>query len=144
MDKRVLYQNLAHYKVIPVITIDRVENALPLAYALISGGLPLLEITFRTEVAAEVIKLLKKERPDMLIAAGTILTIDQLRKAVDSGAAFGVAPGYNKYIVSEANHLGFPFSPGIMTPADTEAAIYCSIRVMKYFPAEAAGDTWLA
>ncbi len=134
-----MYQKLARYKIIPVIAIDQVKDTLPLADALIAGGLPVIEITFRTESAAEVIQVLKKERPDMIIGAGTILTIDQLKKAVDSGAAFGVAPGYNQNIVSEANHLGFPFSPGIMTPSDIEAAIDSGIHIMKYFPAEAAG-----
>lgn len=139
MDRKVIYQKLAEYKIIPVIAIERVENALPLADALIAGGLPVIEITFRTKAAAAVIQLLKKERPDLILGAGTILTVDQLKSAVDSGAVFGVAPGFNPKIVSEAMKLRFPFSPGIMTPSDIEASLEFGIQVMKFFPAEASG-----
>ncbi len=136
-----VYKKIGELKVVPVIAIEQAEAALPLADALIEGGLPVAEITFRTEAAADVILKLKKERPEMLIGAGTILTLENLRKAVDCGAAFGVAPGFNPRIVEESLKLNFPFAPGIMTPSDVEAALSFGLKVLKFFPAEAAGGT---
>jgi 2-dehydro-3-deoxyphosphogluconate aldolase/(4S)-4-hydroxy-2-oxoglutarate aldolase len=134
-----IYDRIKQAKVVPVIAIDNVRRALALADALMDGGLPVAEITFRTEVAAQVISMLAKERPDLLIGAGTILTIDNLNKAVDCGAQFGVAPGLNPKVLEAALRLGFPFSPGIMTPSDIEIALDMGVCVLKFFPAEAAG-----
>ncbi|MBN2349530.1 MAG: bifunctional 4-hydroxy-2-oxoglutarate aldolase/2-dehydro-3-deoxy-phosphogluconate aldolase [Bacteroidales bacterium] len=139
MKHQELYQTLKSLKVIPIIAIEQAEAALLLADALIEGGLPVAEITFRTEAAANVIKKLAKERPGLLVGAGTILTIDNLKKAQDCGARFGVAPGFNRKVVEETIKIGFPFSPGIMTPSDVEAALELGIKVQKFFPAEAAG-----
>jgi 2-dehydro-3-deoxyphosphogluconate aldolase/(4S)-4-hydroxy-2-oxoglutarate aldolase len=134
-----IYERIKQAKVVPVIAIEDVGRALALADALIHGGLPVAEITFRTEAAAHVISILAKERPDLLVGAGTILTIDNLNKAVDSGAKFGVAPGLNPKVLKAALKLEFPFSPGIMTPSDIEIALDMGVRVLKFFPAEAAG-----
>lgn len=139
MEANQIYDQLGKFKIVPVIAIEKVEDALPLADALSAGGLPLAEITFRTAAAADVISTLNKERPEIVIGAGTILTIDQLHKAADCGATFGVAPGFNPKIVEEANKIGFPFSPGVMTPSDIEGALSLGIKVLKFFPAEAAG-----
>jgi 2-dehydro-3-deoxyphosphogluconate aldolase/(4S)-4-hydroxy-2-oxoglutarate aldolase len=134
-----IYQKIGALKVVPVVAIDEVENALSLADALIEGGLPVAEITFRTEAAEKVIESLRTNRPEFLVGAGTILTIENLKKASGCGAAFGVAPGFNSAVAEAALKMDFPFSPGIMTPSDIENALTFGIRVLKYFPAEAAG-----
>lgn len=134
-----IYDTIEHAKVVPVIAIENVCHALALADALLEGGLPVAEITFRTEAAAQVLSILAKERPDLLLGAGTILTVDNLNKAVDCGAQFGVAPGLNPKVLKAALRLEFPFSPGIMTPSDIEIALDMGVRVLKFFPAEAAG-----
>ena len=118
-----IYEKIRHARVNPVIAIENANDALPLADALIEGGLPLAEITFRTEAAARVISILSKERPDLLICAGTTLTVDNLRKAVDGGAQFAVAPGLNPKVLKAALKLECPFAPGSMTPSDIEMAL---------------------
>ena len=139
MQRYDVYKQLEKLRVIPVVTIDHVGQAIPLADALIEGGLPVLEITFRTDAAADVIQKLRRERSDLLIGAGTLLTVENVRKAKDSGAVFGVAPGFNRKVAEEALRLDFPFSPGVMTPTDIEAALDLGIKVLKFFPAEAMG-----
>ena len=132
-------KEIGKLKVIPVVAIDDAEAALPLADALAEGGLGVAEITFRTEAGAAVIKKIAEGRPKMLVGAGTILTVDNLRRARDCGAVFGVAPGFNPRVAEEAVKLGFPFFPGVMTPTDIEAALAMKLNVLKFFPAEAAG-----
>lgn len=134
-----VYDKLKKYRIVPVIAIDDPDKALPLADALIEGGLPLIEITFRTSAAAEVIARLRRERTDLLVGAGTVLTRDDLKSAIDNGALFGVAPGFNPKIIEEALKNNFPFMPGIMTPSDIEAGLALCIQTFKFFPAEAAG-----
>ena len=123
-----IYERIKLAKVVPVIAIEDVGRALALADALIQGGLPVAEITFRTEAAAHVISILAKERPDLLVGAGTILTIDNLNRAVDSGAKFGVAPGLNPKVLKAALKLEFPFSPGIMTPSTVSSSPPTSVH----------------
>jgi len=132
-------KEIGKFKVIPVVAIDDAEAALPLADALAEGGLGVAEITFRTEAGAAVIKKIAEGRPKMLVGAGTILTVENLRRARDCGAVFGVAPGFNPRVAEEAARLGFPFFPGVMTPTDIEAALAMKLNVLKFFPAEAAG-----
>jgi 2-dehydro-3-deoxyphosphogluconate aldolase/(4S)-4-hydroxy-2-oxoglutarate aldolase len=115
------------------------EDAYPLADALIEGGLPLIEITFRTAVAADVIAKLKSKNQDILLGAGTVLNVDELKSAIDNEAAFGVAPGLNPLVVEEALKNNFPFMPGIMTPSDLDKGLSMSITNFKFFPAGAAG-----
>ncbi len=134
-----VHEKIGKFAVVPVVAIDDADAAVPLADALIAGGLPIVEITFRTEAGAAVMKKLKDERPDVMLGAGTILTVDNLRRARDCGATFGVAPGFNTKVVGEALELGFPFSPGVMTPSDVEAALDMGLTVLKFFPAEASG-----
>jgi 2-dehydro-3-deoxyphosphogluconate aldolase/(4S)-4-hydroxy-2-oxoglutarate aldolase len=125
--------------VIPVIAIESPELALPMADALIEGGLPVAEITFRTKAAADVIDALRKKRPDILLGAGTILSVESLEKAKECGAAFGVSPGLNPSVVEKAKEFGFPFFPGVMTPSEIELGLSYGIRVLKFFPSEASG-----
>jgi 2-dehydro-3-deoxyphosphogluconate aldolase/(4S)-4-hydroxy-2-oxoglutarate aldolase len=134
-----VFSTLAKFAVVPVIAIDSVDAALPLADALIEGGLPVAEITFRTAAAAEVIVKLAKERPTLVLGAGTVLTAENLRRARDAGARFGVAPGLNPDVIAEANRLGLPFVPGVITPSEVEQALALGVKLVKYFPAEAFG-----
>ena len=123
-----------------VVVIDDAANAVPLARALLAGGVTAMELTFRTPAAAEALRRVAAEVPEMLVSAGTILTIEQLRTAQDNGAAFAVAPGFNPRIVQAAAELGMPFAPGVMTPSEIENAyaLGCN-RLMKFFPASVAG-----
>lgn len=139
MNKEELFQKLSSYGVVPVIAIDSVASALPLADALIEGGLPVAEVTFRTAAAGEVIARLKAERPQLILGAGTILSLENLRRAVEAGARFGVAPGTNPQIVNEAARLGLPFIPGVVTPSEIEQALSLGAKILKFFPAEASG-----
>ncbi len=134
---------VAELGVVPVIAIDSVAHALPLADALLAGGLPVVEITFRTSAAADVIRLLAKERPDLIVGAGTVLTPDTVKIAVDAGARFAVAPGLNPRVVKAAQELTFPFVPGIANPSDIEAGLELGCKLLKFFPAEALGRTTL-
>ena len=128
-----------HYGVVPVLAIENVEAALPLANALLQGGLPVVEITFRTAAAAEVIRVLAQECPRLVVGAGTVLTPANLKSAKDSGAAFAVAPGLNPDIVKRARDVGLPFVPGVATPTDIEMGLALGCKLLKFFPAEALG-----
>jgi 2-dehydro-3-deoxyphosphogluconate aldolase / (4S)-4-hydroxy-2-oxoglutarate aldolase len=139
MKPEYVFTKLKELKVILVLVIDHVESALTLADALMRGGLPIAEITFRTRDAAEVIHRIRTERPEMIVGAGTVLLVEDLRQAVDAGAAFGVAPGLNRAVAAEAKRMGFPFLPGVMTPSEIDAAFSLGFRILKFFPASAAG-----
>jgi 2-dehydro-3-deoxyphosphogluconate aldolase/(4S)-4-hydroxy-2-oxoglutarate aldolase len=139
MEVNEIYARIGSLCVVPVIAIENPDAALPLADALLEGGLPIAEITFRTAAAAAVIEKIAKQRPGILLGAGTLLNIENLRRAAECGATLGVAPGFNPDIVCEALKIGFPFSPGIMTPSDIEGALSLGAKVLKFFPAGAAG-----
>ncbi len=139
MDQKELFEKMEKCGVVPVIAIESPELALPMADALIKGGLPVAEITFRTKAAADVIKTLSKERPDLFLGAGTILSVDQLLSAKECGAVFGVAPGLNPDVVKKAREIGFSLFPGVMTPSEIEEGLTFGIKVFKYFPSEAIG-----
>ena len=139
MNQTQLFEELEKYAVIPVIAIDDADSAVYLADALIEGGLPVAEITFRTTAARDVIRILTVEKPELILGAGTVLTMENLRAAVDCGARFGVAPGLNAKIIKEANKLGLPFIPGVVTPSEIEAALSLNAELLKFFPAEASG-----
>lgn len=126
-------------RVVPVIVIDKVEDALPLAEALLKGGLPVMEITFRTPAAEGAVREVAKRFPEILLGAGTILTRDQLERAQAAGATFAVAPGLNARVITRANELGMPFVPGVMTPSEVELALELGCKILKFFPAESAG-----
>ncbi len=134
-----VYERIAELRVVPVVAVESVESAIPFADALIAGGLPIAEITFRTAAAAEVIKVLSAERPELLIGAGTVTTPEQARAAQECGATFAVAPGFNPRVVRTALEIGLPFSPGVMTPSDIEGAVEAGVTTLKFFPAGAAG-----
>ena len=124
---------------IPVIKIENAEDAVPLAKALIDGGLPAAEITFRTASAAEAIKNITEAYPDMLVGAGTVLTTEQVDRAIEAGAKFLVSPGLNPKVTSYALSKGVPMLPGCSNPSDVEAALELGLSTVKFFPAEAAG-----
>lgn len=130
---------LKKHVVIPVIAIESADAALPLADALIEGGLPVAEITFRTTAAVAVISRIARDRPQLVLGAGTILTKENLAAAIDAGARFGVAPGLNPDILAEANRRGLPFIPGVVTPSEIEQALSLGATLLKFFPAEASG-----
>lgn len=125
--------------VIAVLVIDELKHAVPVAKALLKGGVDSIELTLRTPVALDAAKAIKKEVPEMTLGFGTVLTKDQVKAVVDLGADFAVAPGCNPKIIAEAVKLGLPFAPGIMTPTDIEMALEEGCRVLKYFPAETSG-----
>lgn len=130
---------LEKYKLVPVVVLSDKEKAIPLAKSLIEGGLPCAEVTFRTEDAKEIIRIISKEYPEILIGAGTILTIDQAKHAVEAGAKFLVSPGFNPKIVEYCVHNNIPIIPGCSTPSDIEQALDFDLEIVKFFPAEAAG-----
>lgn len=125
--------------IVPVIKIDDVEKAVPLAKALVAGGIPCAEVTFRTEQAEEAIKRMAEEVPEMLVGAGTVLTEEQADRAVNAGAKFLVSPGLNPKIVKYCVDKGYLITPGTTNPSDVEQAIELGLDVVKFFPAEAAG-----
>jgi len=130
---------IARYGVVPVIAIRAVEAALPLADALLEGGLPVAEITFRTSAAAEVIAAMVRHRPALLVGAGTVLSEENVKEAKEAGARFAVAPGLNPAVVQHAAKVGLPFAPGVCTPSEIEQALGLGCRIVKFFPAEASG-----
>lgn len=126
-------------RIVSVITIDRAEDAEPLAQALLDGGLDAMEVTFRTEAAPEAIRRIKAAFPKVHLGAGTLLTGEQVVKALGAGATFGLAPGLNPEIVRFAHERGMGFIPGVMTPTDVEIALSLGCMVQKFFPADVAG-----
>ena len=125
--------------IVPVVKIEKAEDALPLGRALLVGDLPIAEITFRTSAAEESIKSLTKELPTLLIGAGTVLTVEQAKKAVSAGAQFIVSPGFNPKVVDYCIENSIPVIPGINNPTQIEMALERGIEVVKFFPAEASG-----
>ncbi|OON38691.1 2-dehydro-3-deoxyphosphogluconate aldolase [Izhakiella australiensis] len=134
-----IFERIAAIGVVPVIAIDRVQDALPLADALLEGGLPLAEITFRTEAAAQAIAALTAQRPELLVGAGTLLDAGAVAQAVSCGAAFGLAPGFDPTVLDAASRQQLPFAPGVMTPSDLSLAAARGLRVAKFFPAGIVG-----
>lgn len=134
-----ILRKIGLYGIVPVVKIDDVDKAVPLAKALCDGGLPVAEITFRTKCAAEAIKRITTEFPQMLVGAGTVLTPDQADEATAAGARFIVSPGLNPKVVTHCQKIGVPITPGCSNPSDIEAALELGLDVVKFFPAEAAG-----
>jgi 2-dehydro-3-deoxyphosphogluconate aldolase/(4S)-4-hydroxy-2-oxoglutarate aldolase len=132
-------EKIGELGIVPVVKIEKVEDALPLGKALIDGDLPIAEITFRTSAAEESIKSLTKELPNLLVGAGTILTVEQAKKAVSAGAKFIVSPGFNPKVVDYCIENNIPITPGINNPTQIEMALERGIEVVKFFPAEASG-----
>lgn len=134
-----LNEQLANLKVIPVIAINRVEDALPLGKALMDNGMPCAEITFRTDCAAQAISEMRKAYPDMLIGAGTVLTCAQVDQAVEAGADFIVSPGFNPKTVQYCQRKNIAIIPGINNPSLVEQAMDMGLKTLKFFPAEPSG-----
>jgi 2-dehydro-3-deoxyphosphogluconate aldolase / (4S)-4-hydroxy-2-oxoglutarate aldolase len=137
-DDRV-FQKIARCGIVPVIALESVDMAIPLADALLEGGLPLVEITFRTAAAAGAIEQITWHRPEVLVGAGTVTSPDNLAAAQACGANFAVAPGFNPDIVARAKQAGMPFVPGICTPSELEQAMAAGCDVLKFFPSEPSG-----
>ena len=126
-------------RIVPVVVLDDTGAAEPLAEALLAGGLDIIEITFRTPAAEESIRRIASSFPEMLLGAGTLLEEEQVSRAAEAGASFGLAPGLNPVIVGKAASCGLHFSPGVMTPGEVEQALSLGCKLLKFFPAEAAG-----
>jgi 2-dehydro-3-deoxyphosphogluconate aldolase/(4S)-4-hydroxy-2-oxoglutarate aldolase len=122
-----------------VIVIEDANDAEPLAEALLEGGLDVIEITFRTDAAADAIARIAKSYPDMLLGAGTLLTSEQANRAIDAGISFGLAPGLNPSIVQLFDHANTLFIPGVMTPSEIEQGLMLGCKLQKFFPAGATG-----
>ena len=128
-------------KVVPVCAVQSVDQGLRMAEALTDAGLPIAEITFRTDAAEATIKDISERFPDMLVGAGTILNVADLQRAIEAGAKFAVAPGTNPRVVKAALTANFAFYPGVATPTDVECAMDLGCSILKFFPAGAAGGT---
>ncbi len=125
--------------IVPVVKLDNAKDAMPLAEALMAGGINVMEITFRTAAAAECISTISKEFPNIILGAGTVLTLDQLAAAADAGSTFMVSPGFNPKITQAAIERGFPIIPGVISPAEVEQAMNFGLSTLKFFPASIAG-----
>lgn len=125
--------------IVPVVVLNDAGDAKGLAQALVNGGLPCAEVTFRTEAAEESIRIMSKEFPQMLVGAGTVLTTEQVDRAVAAGAKFIVSPGFNPKVVKYCLDKNIPVTPGTQTPSEMEQAMELGLDVVKFFPAEPAG-----
>ena len=134
-----ILEELGKIGIVPVIKIDDVEEAVPLVKALAAGGIPCAEITFRTAQGEQAIKRAAKEAPEVLVGAGTVLTTEQVDRAIDAGAKFIVSPGLNPKVVAYCLQKKIPVTPGCANPSDIEQAIEMGLDVVKFFPAEQAG-----
>jgi len=134
-----ILKKIGDFGIVPVVKIDNAGDAVPLAKALIEGGLPVAEITFRTAAAEEAISNISKEFPDMLVGAGTVLSVEQVKKAVNAGAKYIVSPGFNPTVVEYCVKNNIPITPGCSNPTDLELALGFGLEVVKFFPAEAFG-----
>lgn len=132
-------ERFAELKVVPVVVLNDVKDAAPLAKALVEGGLPCAEVTFRTDAAAESIRIMAEAYPDMLVGAGTVLTTEQVDRAVEAGAKFIVSPGFDPEIVDYCIGKNIPVFPGCISPSEVAQAVKRGLKVVKFFPAEQAG-----
>jgi len=134
-------KKLQELRLIPVVTIENSENAIPLGQALIEAGLPIIEITFRTLAAEQSISVLSKNMSHIFVGAGTVLTIEQIKKAVNAGAQFIVTPGFNPKIIDYCLSNKILIIPGVNTPTMVEWALDRGLKVVKFFPANLSGGT---
>jgi 2-dehydro-3-deoxyphosphogluconate aldolase/(4S)-4-hydroxy-2-oxoglutarate aldolase len=134
-----ILKKIGELRLVPVVKIEDSRNALPLGQALRDGNLPIAEITYRTDAAEEAIRILTAELPEILVGAGTVLTIDQVKSAVGAGARFVVAPGFNPKVVDYCLEHNITIIPGVNNPSQIERALESRIEVVKFFPAEASG-----
>ena len=134
-----MYEEFRTIGIVPVVVLDDAKDAVPLGNALCEGGLPCAEVTFRTAAAFDTIKAMKNNFPDMLVGAGTVLTPEQVDRALEAGASFIVSPGLNPRVVAHCLEVGVPIVPGTQTPSEMEQALEFGLEVVKFFPAEPAG-----
>lgn len=132
-------EKLGQYGIVPVVVLNDSKDAEPLADALCEGGLACAEVTFRTEAAAESIKIMSEKHPEMLVGAGTVLTVEQVDEAVAAGAKFIVSPGLNSEVVKYCLDKNIAITPGVVTPSEIEQAIELGLNIVKFFPAEPSG-----
>lgn len=132
-------EKLGQYGIVPVVVLNDSKDAEPLADALCEGGLACAEVTFRTEAAAESIKIMSEKHPEMLVGAGTVLTVEQVDEAVAAGAKFIVSPGLNSEVVKYCLDKNIAITPGVVTPSEMELAIELGLNIVKFFPAEPSG-----
>ncbi len=132
-------EKFSAFGIIPVVVLEKTKDAAPLAKALTEGGLPCAEVTFRTDTAEESIKIMASEYPDMFVGAGTVLTIEQVDRAVAAGAKFIVSPGFDSEIVDYCLSKEIPVFPGCVTPSEVAQAVKRGLKVVKFFPAEQFG-----
>jgi len=138
-----LLRQLEQLRILPLIVIDDPDDAVPLARALASGGVPCAEVTFRTSAAAKAIRAIADAHPDIVLGAGTVLTRDQAVLALASGARFIVTPGFNPALVDYCQDAGVPVFPGVCTPTEVDAALRKGLSTVKFFPAEPMGGVSL-
>ena len=134
-----IFEQFSKIGIIPVVVLDDPKDAAELGKALCENGLPCAEVTFRTAAAEETIRVMSKEFPDMLVGAGTVLTKEQVDRAINAGAKFIVSPGLNPKIVQYCLDRSIPITPGTQTPSEMEQALELGLKVVKFFPAEPAG-----
>lgn len=134
-----ILEKIKEIGIVPVIVLEYAKDALPLAEALMEGGLPCAEVTFRTAAAEDSIRAISQAYPEMLVGAGTVLTTEQVDRAVAAGAKFIVSPGFNPRIVQYCQEKGVPITPGCSSPTDIEQALEHGLKVVKFFPAEQLG-----
>ena len=134
-------ETIETYGLVPVIKLESADTAEPLAVALRDAGLPLAEVTFRTAAAADAIRRIGEAVPEVLLGAGTVLTVEQVKQAVGAGASFIVTPGFNPRVVEYCVRNGITITPGVNDPSAVEAALEYGLTVLKFFPAEASGGT---
>ena len=130
-------------RIVPVAVIDKLEDAVPLANALLAAGLDIIEVTFRTAAAADCVRAIAQAHPGMLVGAGTLLEISQVKQARAAGAKFGVAPGLNDVIVRASLDAGMPFVPGVATASEVELGLELGCKLQKLFPADVLGGVKL-
>ncbi|MBR7188158.1 MAG: bifunctional 4-hydroxy-2-oxoglutarate aldolase/2-dehydro-3-deoxy-phosphogluconate aldolase [Clostridia bacterium] len=132
-------EQVAACGVVPVVVLDDAEQAVPTAKALLAGGINAMEITFRTAAAKASIAKVAKEVPEMIVGAGTVVSLEQLHDAVEAGAKFIVSPGTDPEVIAEANKLGVAMTPGVVTPSEILMGLKLGVKVFKFFPAETYG-----
>ena len=137
--KQAIEQTLRGHRIIPVVEIDDAEHAVALSEALLAGGISVIEITLRTPAGVRAIERIARDVPDILVGAGTVLTLEESHQARDAGAQFGVAPGTNRQVVESFHLAGLPFLPGAITPTEIEMAMDAGCRLLKFFPASVSG-----
>lgn len=134
-----IFETIASYGIVPLVTLEDENDAIPLAKALVKGGIPIAEVTFRTDKAQECIKRIATEVPEMIVGSGTVHTVEQAKQTVANGGKFVITPGFNREVVAYCVENNIPVCPGCVAPSDIEEAINFGLKTVKFFPAEAYG-----